>query len=604
MKRNIIFLSLLLVLVCSMSGWSMWVDEITEGEWVYFNVGSFSPSGGPISYQTLSDICASCNQNIVDHNFDKMYPFYDYPSHIFVAEIVTLGSYSTPRYVIRLRDTSSNPISPLYFVDSHLYYVYAVDDTKNDHILGPLYDLLYDALPAIIDYTDGLEHSLSTISSRINTAGNRLLKTVNGVSYSAADLLYNSWSQLQTIGGYVDGVESTLTSIQNRLLKESDGVRYTAADLLFNSWRQLQTIGGYVDNVEDKLTTQSNLLSSLNTNVSSLLNAVSEDHFVIGYLSDSDGNSFPVQLIPSGSADDIISYLNSQYQGKTILYLSRDGLSSYSVILNRAWLTSDRYIAVSARSSPSSSSYTYYLCDPSNVIFKVSDDNYNDELAQLLSALENVSVNINNSSSSSTTNITTLVTPITTMVTTTANINTKLDSLVGKLDINIGSIVDHLDLGFGDVVDAIQALPSSNVSALIPYVDQLEPYTDDIERLLTYNNTSLTNLSLYTDDLEDLVTTSNSSLSNISSYSEDISSYCDSILQTNQAILAHLDSSDLVDDVAISYLVKDWGDHLVYTVLNSDNVLSLFNAAFGDLPSDLEWGQARMFFEQFYRGDE
>lgn len=76
------------------------------------------------------------------------------------------------------------------------------------------------------------------------------------------------------------------------------------------------------------------------------------------------------------------------------------------------------------------------------------------------------------------------------------------------------------------------------------------------------------------------------------------------IYDTNTAILAHMDSSDLVDDDFISAMVDDWGDHLVYTVLTSDNVLSLFNSAFGDLPDDMQWGEARNFFQAFYRGDE
>ena len=65
-----------------------------------------------------------------------------------------------------------------------------------------------------------------------------------------------------------------------------------------------------------------------------------------------------------------------------------------------------------------------------------------------------------------------------------------------------------------------------------------------------------------------------------------------------------MDSSDLVDDDFISDMVDDWGDHLVYSVLSSDNVLSLFNSAFGDLPDDMQWGEARNFFQAFYRGDE
>lgn len=544
MKKFVILCSLFFVLVPCLSGWAMWVDEISEGEVVYFNTGSFSSSGGPISYQTLSDICASINQNIVDGNFDKMYPFYDYQSHFFVAEIVTLGNYSSPRYVIRLTDTSyTNPISPLYFVDGNQNYVYALDDTKNPHILGPIFDRLTSlvnyldgvegyidgiegSLNTVIGHIDGIESSLSTTNSRLLTIANRLIKSVNGSSYTVSDLVYNSWIQLQGIGGYVDGLESSTSNILSALNTTN---------------QKLDTISELVTDSEYPYTCIST--SSV----------------------DSNGDELPRVYIPYESTTDYIAFLNENYQYRKIdMYNPSTGqyVNRYFIY---ATLSSNNYIIVYVSTSVTSPSdpAQCYLADRKHNIIVSASPTYSDKLNSLESVL--------------------------------GRIENKIGSVA--IDLNptrtkgVATTVSLAELVYFGIGEIIEAIPDGvDVEEIIPYLQRMEG--------------TLNSIYFDVEDIKDSSDSINSSLSNISSYSEDIASYCDSILETNQAILAHLDSSDLADDSFVSGLVDDWGDHLVYTVLNSDNVLSLFNSAFGDLPSSLEWGQARLFFQQFYRGDE
>lgn len=511
-KKILLFIPAFILchLMMGSSNWAMWIPNIGDGQYVYFNRYtqiSFSSDLEPcVSYQTLSDICASINSDIAAGSYSKMEPFYSYPSHKFEAGIVAYGSYSPARYVIRLYDrtTTSNA---WYYCTTSNYFIYAYRDIDNPNGLKPLYDKV-----------NTISSTLSTISSRVLTISN----------------------SLSTLLGYVDGIE------------------------------------GYIDGVEGFLSTQISTLSSISSNTSSipsLLGLFDGSSLKFGPITKSSGDDLPTSLIPHSVADQIVAYLNMHLIGKSVTILDR-ALNAYTTTAKYFFLDSN-YGMIGVFGANGG---VGYLCSSDNVIFycdlngSLKDDYYPvlSRLNNIYTALSNINVNTNNSN----THNSNVILKFDSLISATANIDAQLDSLVDNFDINIGSIVDSLDLGFDDVIGAINGLPASNVSGLIPYVDQLEGYTDGIEGLITTGNSNLSSLVSSNNDIVDGIT----------------------------AIQEWLEGRDVLDYEVIRDLIDTWGSSLTYTVLNSDNIIGLFYKAFGDVPSSVDWSRAKNYFDSFYAG--
>lgn len=696
MKKTIIVISLLLS-CCFLGGWTMWVPDIGQGDMFEFYPIQMDSNSPMYSYDTLSDFCASINENIASGSFNDFAPFSDY-SGGFHADIVSYGSYSPARYVIRLRCYNST-YGPWYLAVQGGSTVYAVRDVDNPSKLKPLFDLV-SSITADIDHIDTM----------LTTSLPALFKTTTGSgTYTVADLEYNIWQSvdgiedaLTTISGmltynnhpiayYAYYINSRVDTTNSRLLATVNGTSYSAAALLGNIWQSvdgvensLTSLIGYVDGVEGQLTNIYSRQQDTNDILDNIYTAVSAESLnpvlVSSSLVDSNDEDYPRETIPYESAAHIVAYLNEHFYSKKVATIS-DQNTIASRWFMHAELTQNGYIRVrcSAYNNSTSSVYSYYLCDLHHNILIGAQPTY---IQYLTATVNNADVSLAALLASVDANITTMNANVNAMAEAVANINAAFNmgglhldlgnsssnplyttqaandlylssyatdtggvsydlisspyqsttdiigyinsEMVGKEitrlprrgDTRDGEMVCYVDHAYLDENNMIRVAARNAVGTLAQYflcspemalyqsvaqplmdLSSISAYIQDIDTEIHSTNNALGRLEVYTDGIEGLIRTGNQSLSNIQSNTDDIK-------LIDQAILNHLDSSDLVDDAFISDMVDDWGDHLVYTVLSSDNVLSLFNAAFGDFPSDLDWAGARGFFEAFYRGDE
>lgn len=535
-KKVLVFVSAL-VLCHVLGGWTMWVPTIGEGEYGFLRpYGTFSSSSNlQVSYQTLSDICASINNEISVGAYNKMEPFYSYPNDKFEASIVSHGSYTPTRYIIVVRNvtTSTGSVS---FCSEDSHFIYACRDVDNEFTLKPLYTLV-----------NSIKSTLSSISGNL----------VNVIGY-----VDNIEGYIDGIEGYIDGIEGLLSSqlstlsdiktlIDNRisLYTESSGEQWRLSTM---SWYTMRGV------------------NDIKSIASSILNDFPNDLYC-GYSTNS-GENYPTVSIPWSSAEFLVSFINSEFSGKTVTYVNASGVF-YTYNFLRASLSSSGYISVVVSNS-SGTQYDLWLCSKDHVMYVASDSVSRSELLlnSIIDKLSSIDIYFNSEVNKEyNLNITA---KINALATATANIDVKLGSILDSLNLNFGSLLDDINLGFDavgvgladilDVLDDSAALPTTD---LVPYVDELETYVQDSNLALDQVNTGLNVIN-----------------------------------GAVQRIAEWLDSQDVLDNQYISDLVSTWGDNLVYSIMNSNNIISLFHSAFGDVPSYLEWGRARQFFDSFYSG--
>lgn len=451
----------------------------------------------------------------------------------------------------------SNLVSSSNTIISHIDGLESSSNTIIGHIDG-----IESSLNTIIGHIDGIESSLSSIDTKFTTLNSRIIKTVNGSTYTIADLGYNAWQRLIDIAGYVDGVESSLSSI----LSANNLTNTRLSTIIDRQDTSQQTLEGIYDalyEINDEL-------------VASNLNPV----LVSSYLVDSEGDDYPRVTIPYESAVDIIGYLNDHFYSRRVSVISNSG-SIASRWFVRADLSENNYIRVycSAQNNSTGSVYGYYLCDSHHNIIISANPTYLDKLNNLDTKV---------------TQLTGIISPILGLAAAVANIdlnvgelNLNLDSLFDDLNLNLDDLnlnLDDLNLNIDGLSDSISALPSP--TNIVPYIDQLESYTDGLENALSTINTNVT----YTSDGI--------------TYSVGYLSYVTA--DYSKKIYDHLSNIDIADDSHIMPLIENYSDVVLDTFGRGERTIQLFTMGWGDyhgmqiLPR--QWSEVVDWFDMYNEG--
>lgn len=176
-----------------------------------------------------------------------------------------------------------------------------------------------------------------------------------------------------------------------RLLKTVNNVQYTVADLQYNTWQQAKnavTKLGSIDTRLSTLHTDATGLAGRLDNIADLLNTTT---YTCGYKTNAAGTAYPTQTIPYNMAVQIVARINSEMLGKQMTVIKRDGSGTALVTISRCLIDSNGYICVR------SSSDNYYLCGKDNTIF-VADQDYTksiySRLSDVISAVNNLTVGV------------------------------------------------------------------------------------------------------------------------------------------------------------------------------------------------------------------
>ena len=625
----------------------------------------------PVSFSYLMELCDFANVNIANGTFPDQSTLPSNPS----ARIVKVNS----NYVVALYSGNTDTtysLCPSNKTDGCYYY--SSDNLDPDF-------LIY----FISSSCSNMEGYLYSIQNMLTSSLPALFTTQTGQgTLSVAELQYKVWQSVDGLEGSLSSIDSKFTTlnsrvntIQNRLIKTVNGTSYTVSDLAYNAWQSIQTIAGSVSRSEGYLTTMDGNIEGIYAAMYEVSKDIQNSNFPYQVVSsssvDADGNDWPRVYIPYETSTDIVSFLNSHYQNRKVSMMTNNDTTVIRWFV-RADLSDNRYIRVYCSNVQGSNPYLYYLCDVNHEIYVSKQPTYIDYLT---ATVNNTTVGITTIVADVDASLTNLNTTVTGLAEAVANINASFS--LGGLHLDIGDsasnpifttpaasdlylssyltdiegnnytvisspyqsstdiigyinsemvgkpitllprqgtregeltrYVDHAYLDNNNYIRVLAKTAAGAVSSYFLASPEMSIYqsvaealfdssallqvVNDIDTEIHGTNNALGRIEVYTDGVEGLLRTGNQSLS-------DIYTNTNALKNIQQSILDHLDSSDLVDDDFVSDMVDDWGDHLVYTVLSSDNVLSLFNAAFGDLPSDLDWAGARGFFEAFYRGDE
>ena len=131
---------------------------------------------------------------------------------------------------------------------------------------------------------------------------------------------------------------------------------------------------------------------SLSVDASSI-NLFNNSAYCCGYLTDADGNKYPVLPIPYDTATAIVERLNTDYIDKKITVLQRSG-TTFTGSVKHAYISSGGVINLRLTNG-----YGYALCDSANTIYQVdASTNYgnraNDTLTGISSRLDSTQTSI------------------------------------------------------------------------------------------------------------------------------------------------------------------------------------------------------------------
>lgn len=176
-----------------------------------------------------------------------------------------------------------------------------------------------------------------------------------------------------------------------RLLKTVDNVQYTVADLQYNTWQQTKSAVTKLGSIDTRLSTLHTDAASLGGKLDNIADLLNTTTFTCGYKSDATGTAYPTQAIPYDMAVQIAARINSELLGKQMTVILRDGSGTSPVTISRCQIDSNGYIYVR------SSSNIYYLCGKDNTIF-VADQDYTksiySRLSDVISAVNNLTVGV------------------------------------------------------------------------------------------------------------------------------------------------------------------------------------------------------------------
>ena len=176
-----------------------------------------------------------------------------------------------------------------------------------------------------------------------------------------------------------------------RLLKTVDNVQYTVADLQYNTWQQTKNAVTKLGSIDTRLSTLHTDAASLGGKLDSMIDLLQTDTYMCSFKSDATGTAYPTRTIPYDMAVQIAARINSQMIGKKATVLKRDGSGTVSITVSRCQINDDGYIMVRSDTTG------YYLCGKDNTIF-VADQDYTksiySRLSDVITAVNNLTVGV------------------------------------------------------------------------------------------------------------------------------------------------------------------------------------------------------------------
>lgn len=146
----------------------------------------------------------------------------------------------------------------------------------------------------------------------------------------------------------------------------------------------------------------------------SSINLFNNSAYCCGYLTDADGNKYPVLPIPYDAATAIVERLNTDYIDKKITVLQRSG-TTFTGSVKHAYISSSGNINLRLTNG-----YGYALCDSANTIYQVdASTNYGSRANDTLTGISSQ------------------------LVSTQANIESALSTIIDKMD-NLPASVDNI----------------------------------------------------------------------------------------------------------------------------------------------------------------
>lgn len=210
---------------------------------------------------------------------------------------------------------------------------------------------------------------------------------INGIGLWVTDFMQSTTGTLAPLLGYCvvwrDSGDSAVDDAVTSLLTHVASLDGNVSAMLIT----LNGILGYCRDIGADTHTIVTLLNSIDThldtiddNVASLYQLMTNKTCAVGYLSGSDGTAFPTYSIPYDVATAYCADLNANFVGESVPYFRRDDSTPLSTrILNSVTIDSGNRLKMSFIDSVSGQIYYGFMCDSAKRIFVVDPNtNYGD----------------------------------------------------------------------------------------------------------------------------------------------------------------------------------------------------------------------------------
>lgn len=354
-----------------------------------------------LSFESLSDLCVQVNNDILSGVFGNSVKNYS-------ATIASFTVGGSSYYGIALKYGSNTLWYCRY--PYGLYYARIDTDTFIGYISDKLTTVVSNlgTISATVSTISGtLTDKLTSMESSLTRLLSRTLKTdQDGVQYTLAELMYNTWRQTERAASRllkpVDNVQYTVADLQyntwrqmerasGRLLKTVDNVPYTVADLQYNTWQQAENAVAKLGSIDTRLSTLHTDAIGIAGKLDNIADLLSATTYTCGYKSNASGVAYPTQTIPYDMAVQIVARINSAMLGKQMTVIKQDGSGTMPVTISRCMIDGSGYIFVRSASS------VFYLCGKDNTIFVAAQDytkSIYSRLTDVISAVNNLTVGV------------------------------------------------------------------------------------------------------------------------------------------------------------------------------------------------------------------
>lgn len=354
-----------------------------------------------LSFESLSDLCVQVNNDILSGVFGNSVKNYS-------ATIASFTVGGSSCYGIALKYGSNTLWYCRY--PYGLYYARIDTDTFIGYISDKLTTVVSNlgTISATVSTISGtLTDKLTSMESSLTRLLSRTLKTdQDGVQYTLAELMYNTWRQTERAASRllkpVDNVQYTVADLQyntwrqmerasGRLLKTVDNVPYTVADLQYNTWQQAENAVAKLGSIDTRLSTLHADATGIAGKLDNIADLLDTTTYTCGYKSNASGVAYPTQTIPYDMAVQIVARINSAMLGKQMTVIKQDGSGTMPVTISRCMIDGSGYIFVRSASS------VFYLCGKDNTIFVAAQDytkSIYSRLTDVISAVNNLTVGV------------------------------------------------------------------------------------------------------------------------------------------------------------------------------------------------------------------